>query len=276
MGDCRYCGKSAGFLRSQHKLCFDLHKQGESEIISLVRKASLAGSGYKKLAASIEKLADSSHIDDDALQQLIIKGWEGAVEESFDDGVLSVKEEHALVSIMKHFTLSQDDVNDNGAFEKIVKGAILREVLEGKIPQKIKVDVHVPFNFQKGEQLIWLFQDVEYYVSRNKTSYVGGNQGISIRVARGLYYRTGSFKGERVQTTEILHADTGLLGITNKHIYFAGPLERFRVKYEKIMAFDPFSDGIGIQRDALTAKPQSFVTGDGWFTYNLVVNAARL
>ena len=276
MGDCRYCGKPAGFLRSQHKLCFDLHKQGEREIISLVRKASLAGSGYKKLAASIEKLADSSHIDDDALQQLIIKGWEGAVEESFDDGVLSVKEEHALVSIMKHFTLSQDDVNDNGAFEKIVKGAILREVLEGKIPQKIKVDVHVPFNFQKGEQLIWLFQDVEYYVSRNKTSYVGGNQGVSIRVARGLYYRTGSFKGERVQTTEILHADTGLLGITNKHIYFAGPLERFRVKYEKIMAFDPFSDGIGIQRDALTAKPQSFVTGDGWFTYNLVVNAARL
>jgi len=36
----------------------------------------------------------------------------------------------------------------------------------------------------------------------------------------------------------------------------------------------PYSDGIGIHRDAASAKPQIFVTGDGWFTYNLVVNLA--
>ena len=29
-------------------------------------------------------------------------------------------------------------------------------------------------------------------------------------------------------------------------------------------------------RDAQTAKPQTFVTGDGWFAYNLAVNLAQM
>ena len=47
-------------------------------------------------------------------------------------------------------------------------------------------------------------------------------------------------------------------------------------RHERIVSFTPYTDGIGVQRDALTAKPQSFVTGDGWFTYNLVTNLAKL
>lgn len=38
----------------------------------------------------------------------------------------------------------------------------------------------------------------------------------------------------------------------------------------------PFEDGVGIHRDAQTAKPQIFLTGDGWFTYNLLANAANV
>ena len=29
-------------------------------------------------------------------------------------------------------------------------------------------------------------------------------------------------------------------------------------------------------RDAQTAKPQAFKTGDGWFAYNLAVNLAQM
>jgi hypothetical protein len=70
--------------------------------------------------------------------------------------------------------------------------------------------------------------------------------------------------------------DNGVLGITNKHIYFAGPMKSFRIAYNKIVSVAPFSDGIGVVRDAATAKPQIFVTGDGWFTYNLATNLAQL
>tara|TARA_R110000868_G_scaffold189695_2_gene433077 strand:+ start:122429 stop:122581 length:153 start_codon:yes stop_codon:yes gene_type:complete len=49
-----------------------------------------------------------------------------------------------------------------------------------------------------------------------------------------------------------------------------------RIKLDKIVSFQPYDDGLGVQRDAATAKPQSFITGDGWFIYNLVMNVAKL
>ena len=48
------------------------------------------------------------------------------------------------------------------------------------------------------------------------------------------------------------------------------------MRYDRIVSFDPYDDGFGIMRDAQSAKPQTFRTGDGWFAYNLVVNLAQM
>ena len=66
-----------------------------------------------------------------------------------------------------------------------------------------------------------------------------------------------------------------MLGLTTKHIYFAGSRKRFRVRYDRIVAFDPYEDGFGIMWDAQTAKPQTFRTGDGWLVYNRAANLAQ-
>jgi hypothetical protein len=62
------------------------------------------------------------------------------------------------------------------------------------------------------------------------------------------------------------------MAVTSKHIHFAGGKKSLRVPYTKIVSFTPYSDGIGIMRDAANAKQQVLVTGDGWFTYNLLTN----
>ena len=46
--------------------------------------------------------------------------------------------------------------------------------------------------------------------------------------------------------------------------------------YRRTVSFEPYRDGSGIMRDAQTAKPQTFVTGDGWFVYNLATNLAQM
>lgn len=38
----------------------------------------------------------------------------------------------------------------------------------------------------------------------------------------------------------------------------------------------PYSDAIGIQRDAMTAQPQIFKLEDGWFAYNLLMGTVKL
>ena len=48
------------------------------------------------------------------------------------------------------------------------------------------------------------------------------------------------------------------------------------MSYHRIVDFEPYTDGFGIMRDAQTANPQAFKTGDGWFAYNLAVSLAQM
>ena len=44
----------------------------------------------------------------------------------------------------------------------------------------------------------------------------------------------GTFRSHPIEWEETVHADTGLLGLTTKHIYFAGSRKKFRVRYDRI------------------------------------------
>ena len=153
----------------------------------------------------------------------------------------------------------------------------MRDVLNGEFPQR-KVNVTGPLapNLQKGEQIIWAFTGSKYLEDKTRREFVGGSQGVSIRVMKGVYYRFGSFKGHTVEQTKLVHIDTGCVALSNKHIYFTGPQKSIRIPYTKIVTFQPFTDGIGVILDNATAKRLIFVTGDGWFTYNLVTNLSRV
>jgi hypothetical protein len=45
---------------------------------------------------------------------------------------------------------------------------------------------------------------------------------VSFRIAKGVYYRAGGFRGQPVETTERLHIDTGVPVVTTKHLFFGG------------------------------------------------------
>lgn len=277
MGDCRYCGKPAGLLRSVHKECQAKHESGKAEIISLVKAAAHDKSAISSLKTNAEKIAEGHLIRTSEVPAIVIEGYERAVAGAFEDGILTEEEDSNLDEIQKHFGFDQDDLDKNGAYTKLVKGDVLRELLNGKIPQKVHIEGgNLPFNLQKDEKLVWVFLDVQYYEQKTSRHYEGGSSGVSIRVVKGLYFRTSGFKAHPVDTTENVHVGTGILAVTNKHLYFAGAAKSFRIPFNKIISFVPFVDGIGIQRDATTAKPQSFITGDGWFTYNLVMNLSKL
>jgi hypothetical protein len=105
---------------------------------------------------------------------------------------------------------------------------------------------------------------------------VGRSQGMSFRVMKGVYYRVGGFKGEPLMTTERKNLGTGMLAVTNKNLYFVGPGKTTRIPYAKVVSFTPYSDAVGVMRDAATAKPQFFMVDDPWFAYNLITNLSQI
>ena len=276
MGKCKFCGQDAGFMRRAHKGCKQAHSEGTRRILEIAAKAAVGQSDLSTVQETLQNVASSSFIDAGLLGELLARAWDAAVSRALEDGVLSEAEEHALVAFKERFSLPTDMLDRTGAHTRVVKAGVLRDVLEGNIRQRVRIEGTLPFNFQKGETLVWVFQNVPYYESRTQTTHSGSYGGVSLRVAKGVYYHLGGFQSNPVVTTATVLVDRGILGITNKHIYFAGKAKSFRIRYDKIVSFTPYTDGIGVQRDALSAKPQIFVTGDGWFTYNLVTNLAHL
>lgn len=283
MGICKYCGKSAGLFHRTHPKCVKQHREHEriiqagreqmaAEIVREIR-ASEGLDGLEERLAEIEQMSSVPSAD---RKGILITGWENAVERFLEDGVLDANEEKRLVEFKERFALSQNELDQNGALTKTVKAGVLRQVLGGAVPQRVSLDGNLPINLQGGEQVVWLFPGSQYLEDKTRREFVGRSQGVSLRVMRGVYYRVGAFKGQPVEHTERVLIDTGLVVVTDKNIYFTGPKKSLRIPYAKIVSFAPFSDGLGVMRDAANAKAQIFVTGDGWFTCNLVTNLSRI
>ena len=244
-------------------------------MLALSSNAIVKQNDFTTLNSRLSRVAAESFIPDEYIKEILVRSWEQTLANFLNDSVLTREEETQLMQFASHFGLDQQALNRNGAFEKAAKGAILRELTEGKIPDRVSVSGQLPFNFQKNEKLVWAFPGAKFFEEKTIRSYAGRTSGVSIRLAKGVYYRTGGFTSTPVDSVHMVHQDTGMAGFTTKHVYFAGTRKSFRVPYNKIVAFTPFSDGIGFQKEGATAKPQGLMTGDGWFTFNLASNLAQ-
>jgi len=276
MGNCIYCGNAAGFLRKQHSECRQAADNAKKAIGAAIHEALHEGMSMERVRSVVDELARRSHVPDAAKRDVIVDQVTAVIDQFLEDGILDQSEENRIAELQEKFALSQSDFARTGAVEKVVKAATLRDVMNGELPDRLALKGAVPFNLQKGEKIVWAFPNAEYLEDKTRRQYVGGSQGFSVRIAKGLYYRAGAFKGHSVERTERVSLGKGLLALSNKHILFSGADKTLRIPYSKIVAFQPFSDGIAIVRDAASAKPQVFVTGDGWFTYNLASNLSQI
>lgn len=273
MGKCKYCGQKAGFLNSKHKECEEKYKKGKNDIICLIERTIIDLNNLQSLKMNVEKLANDNYIPSTEIDQLYTNGFDNAIEKFLDDGVLTKEEEEKVEEFIKQLNLTQEILDKNGSLQRLNKASIIREITEGNIPEaRMKIQGHLPFNFHKDEKLIWLFQNVEFFEQRTKTQYRGGYSGVSIKIAKGVYYRTGGFKGHPVKVEEMKFIGKGIFAITNKHVYFASSSKSIKIPFSKIITIYPYENGIGLQKDGATAKPQIFKNIDGWFTYNVISN----
>lgn len=276
MSNCIFCGKPAGFFHNEHHECAEKHESGRRQITNLILDIPSSLAPIGSAASRVKEVAEQSFISESERKDLSLAAWSSAVDSSLHNGVLSEEIEKRLVDFKDVLSLSSGDLLRTDAWDRMAKSAVLRDLLNGVIPKRMRFDGNLPLNFQKGEQVVWAFDRADYLEEKARRQYVGGSRGISVRVMKGVYYHVGEFRGHAIDRTELVHVDTGLVAVTTKQIYFSGAKTAFRIPYVKIVSFEPYSNGLGIMRDAASAKPQILVTHDGWFTYNLVTNLARL
>lgn len=178
------------------------------------------------------------------------KEKKGGLISSLTGGINSVMKKRAEAAEQKRLMEIERQKEEERlrAERERMRAALINDIQAGHLP----VVVNPPAIMQKNETChfcanVALFETK----TRKKTTYVGGSSGVSLRIAKGVSYRVGSFKGQPITNTweETVQIDQGTLLFTTKRVMFVGSKKSFSINHNKILNFQMYSDGIDVIKE---------------------------
>jgi len=222
------------------------------------------------LDKEIRKIAKDTFINDEELQDCTIKGWELAIEEELSKGLITETHETLSDDFIKFFEIEPEKLYQNRWMIKAIQSLIIHNLKKGKIIKKAKF-TQVPPNFlPEGEQVMWVFDDVNYSlgVMHNRINLDGKNYLVKNPPKSMKDYI--KFQVNTIKAKESLFMDIGSFMITNKYVYFAEEKNRFKISFQNIISIKKYDDGVEIQKGNMINSPMFFETNNGWLTYELI------
>lgn len=230
----------------------------------------------KSLEENIQSIETGfgENADENKKKQIISDKMEHIVELAYKDGIISEDEEQKITEVLAHYGMKASDL-PRYTHEMLIKGLIIRDLLEGKCSDRIVVPNNT-FNLMKSEKMIFAFGGMPVSEIKTVSEYQAGSQGFSFRVMKGVYYHAGGTKGKRIEKKVVKSLGYSDVVITNKHVYFQANGDAMRIKHDKIVSIIPDSEGVTVFRDGARQNPLCFQTSDAWFLANVMKNAQNV
>jgi hypothetical protein len=264
MAICPYCGISAGLFSKYHGSCFQLAEIRRATAVQEIKDVVLAATRENQPCSAardeVRRLASQYKLPQDVVGQAVLSGVD---ELSREEPLTPVKDEY--------LNRLCDDVL--GGVDHIPQGPLLirfRQVLLNTALSRVlwlvmhgqSVDLPTPCELvlQPDEKRLWEFGTTLYRKSVTISSHSGGYNGVSVRIASGLYYRFGGYSGQSLPE-QVQNIDEGFLIVTNKGIFFAGQ-RAFRIPYTSVLRFKAYPDGLGFFRSLGDGREEIFTVVD--------------
>jgi hypothetical protein len=277
MGDCKYCGKPAGFLRSEHPECATAHAEALEKLpqiftgyIGLAEQPARSNA----LRIGVEATATEGFLPPAVLKEQVINGLGLAIRTALSDRSLSDSELARIQEIMNQFGLENEDIVASGAHDLLVQGLVLRDLDKGTVQSRFQINGPLLLNLKKDEIVLWMFKNASRSEPKTTVSYAGSSQGVSFRIMKGVSYRVGASKGHRVEMTSVASKGNGDLYVTSKGVYFIGSSGVYSLAHRGITAVEQYSDGIVISPNR--GKAQTFLLNDPRFATELILEVGSL
>ena len=108
---------------------------------------------------------------------------------------------------------------------------------------------YCPIILKKNEEPSIIMNNISLHEPRAVRQTIGGYRGTSVRVAKGVSFRVGGMKARSESHEELRNIDQGSLVLTNKRLIFIGSKRTTNIDLRKIVAIEPYRDGISSQRE---------------------------
>lgn len=273
MGECRFCHKDAGFLKKEHDECRKKFDEACSSVSRTIEQCFSAKADFFLKADDVNAALSRGMVQGEDKDKLFVACLDKAVESYLSDNVINDSEYKMITRFVQFSGMPQAAINVNHSLDKVVQSQVLNEILNGKVPtQRFSIAGGLPFILGRDEIPVWIFRNVTLHEQKTVREMVGRNRGFNIRVAKGIYYRTGGFRGTPVETTSMQRVGVGMVCLTTKNVYFSSPEKSIKIPYEKIISVNTYSNGIDLQKEGAREKPIFLEGVDSWFCYNVIAN----
>ena len=250
---CIYCGKSAGLFHKKHNEC----EQKRND--TLIKLRDMVGiNGFEDMRV----LALEGYVKPDELRQIIKDGFASLMRGHMAVGFVTKKNEVEADKYMAEYGITDMQIaSDNtlyNIFSDYSESIKMREVSENADYEVIEWRNRCPAALGKTEKIIWMYTSVECLEDKKRTRYVGGSQGVSIRIMKWMSYRIGNHRGEKISEEYTQSMGRGDLYITTKNIIFCGP-KPLKIPLTKVLTMKSYSNGTGGVKDGANPKEYTFL-----------------
>lgn len=167
--------------------------------------------------------------------------------EQFIDGIIksgsySPQEEEDIKILAKNLNY---DLKISSAQQNTLNRLKLIWVIEnGELPT-----IDVPINLTSNEKCFFTkaARWYQYKTVTQRVNYAGPT--ARIRICKGVSYRIGSARVQRVTSEVLPPIDAGTMYVTNKRVILLGARKTSSIRLNKIVSYTPYSNGIEIFKD---------------------------
>jgi len=203
-------------------------------------------------------LRQTLELDDtkaEALETALRKEYlEEQLQEALADQMLSPAEEKKLAKTASN--LNTELNYSDSTQSKLRQYRRYWQLRYGALPA-----LKTPYNLYKGEEC-YLQLPAEWCEWKTQTTrYNYGGPAVRVRVAKGLYWRSGSVGVQRMKEEVLKNMGSGELLLTNKRLLFIGDTQTRFIRLNRILDFDVYQNGLQIKKDA-GKHPFLKITGD--------------
>ena len=103
-----------------------------------------------------------------------------------------------------------------------------------------------------------------FYQVKTRREYKGAASRLSIRVAKGVYFRTSGFRGHPVDTMSNEKMGDGDFTVTNKNLFFVTPETTTKISVKKVVSVNRLTNGLERECAGARGKRYTIANLDIW------------
>ncbi len=219
------------------------------------------------VVTSIQLCKPSAQFSESQFKELVSKAWLKQAEPIVKSSSLNLAAVKNLLLIADAFDFNSQDVDDY-LLVRLSNAEHLDRLLNNQSIDKSFDEIPEGIEFGEHEAIVWEFQNIQ---KSEQQRYSQEKQWTVFRSVLNNIMMKKRYKELAVKIEE-----SGTLLVTNQGLHYKSDETILQTKFSDIHSITPMKDGVRIQASLKNAMPDTYVTGDGRFTYALLQYAQGL